>query len=541
MLLTSQLRRAAVSPWTPVVLAVIAVCFPILYHALRAAAGSWVPTGDDAYFTVRSRDVLTEHHPLLGAWSSGSVDLTEPINNLGPTQLDLMAPFTRRFPMGGTAISVAVTNIASIVAIAWLLARLAGRRAVLGGLVAIGLLTWTMGSEMLITPRQHQYLVLPYLCLLVAAWAVAAGDRRAIVPAVAAGSLTAQTHLSYPVLVAALAAVMVAGHVRSMRSGRTLGGRRDVVAGAVLAVLLWSQTLIDQVAGSGNLGAVLFGSGGAGRAGLWTGIRLVAGVLISPVPFVRRGYARDDTEVMLADWWQLVLFAVLLAAGCVVALRLARRSWRQASGVVVGIVAVVAGIVDAAMLPRTQFGLAIMNYRWLWSTGAFLLMLALVHVVIHTERLHRVRDGSVRGALVVCALLGLYNMPRSVQHPEPDRYLREQRAVATALGQLTTADLPEPLVIDESEMYFGHPYTYPVLVALQEMDVDFRFVSPLQERRFGAGRVVDGTEVATLRLVAGDPALQLDGDPRVVASVSGLVPVVILVDDLGDAGAGGGS
>jgi hypothetical protein len=73
------------------------------------------------------------------------------------------------------------------------------------------------------------------------------------------------------------------------------------------------------------------------------------------------------------------------------------------------------------------------------------------------------------------------------------------------------------------------------------MDVDFRFVSPLQERRFGAGRVVDGTEVATLRLVAGDPALQLDGDPRVVASVSGLVPVVILVDDLGDAGAGGGS
>jgi hypothetical protein len=417
-----------------------------------------------------------------------------------------------------------------------MVARLAGRRAVRAAMVPVGLLTWTMGSEMLITPRQHQYLVLPYLCLLVAAWAVAAGDRWAIVPAVATASLTAQTHLSYPVLVAALSVVMAAGHMASTRSGRTLGDRRPFVVGAVLTVLLWLQTLIDQVAGSGNLGAVLFGSGGAGRAGLWTGIRLVAGVLVSPVPFVRRGYARDDTDVMLAEWWQLVLFAVLLAAACVAAARLARRSWHAASGIVVGIVAVVAGIADAAMLPRTQFGLAIMNYRWLWSTGAFVLVLVLVRAAIHSEQRHRVRDGSVRAALVACALLGLYNMPRSVQHPEPERYLREQRAVAEALDELAAADLPEPVIIDESAMYFGHPYTYPVLVALQQMGVDFRFQSPLQERRFGAGRVADGTETARLRLVAGDAALTLEGDPRVVASVSGLVPVVILVDGIDDGG-----
>ena len=526
----AQLRRAGASPWTAVVTAVAVVCVPIVAHALRAAAGRWVPTGDDAYFTVRSRDVLTEHHPLLGAWSSGSVDLTEPINNLGPTQLDLMAPFTRWFPMGGTAIAVAVTNVASVAVIAFLLARLAGRRATVLAMVPIGLLTWTMGSEMLITPRQHQYLVLPYLCLLVAAWAVTAGHRCAIVPAVAAASLTAQTHLSYPVLVAALTAVMVIGQVMAARSGRVLGGRRPLLAGAVLAAVLWSQTLVDQIAGSGNLGAVLFGSGGAGRAGLWTAIRLVAGVLVSPVPFARRGYARDDTELMLADWWQLVVFAVLLATGVVIAARLVRRSWRQGAGVVVVLVAVVAGVVDAAMLPRTQFGLAIMNYRWLWSTGAFVLVVAAVHLAIATEGRHRLRGRSVQAALVVCGLLAIANVPRSVQHPEPDRYLVEQRAVADALDQLLAADLPEPIVIDESAMYFGHPYTYPVLVALQQMGVDFRFESPLQERRFGAGRVVDGTEVARLRLIAGDPAIALDGDPGVVASVSGFVPVVLLVE-----------
>ena len=33
-----------------------------------------------------------------------TTDLETPINNLGPTQLDLLSPFTRFTPMGGTAI-----------------------------------------------------------------------------------------------------------------------------------------------------------------------------------------------------------------------------------------------------------------------------------------------------------------------------------------------------------------------------------------------------------------------------------------------------
>jgi hypothetical protein len=513
------------------VVAVAAVCAPIVYHALRAAAGRWVPTGDDAYFTVRSRDVLTEHHPLLGAWSSGSVDLDEPINNLGPTQLDLMAPFTRWFPMGGTAVAVAVTNVAAIVVVAWLLARLAGRRAVIASMAAVGLLTWSMGSEMLITPRQHQYLVLPYLCLLVAVWAVASGDRAAIVPAAVCAASTAQTHLSYPVLVAALVVIAVAGQVVAARRGRVLGGRRSLVVGAVVSAALWAQTLVDQVGGSGNLGAVLFGSGGAGRAGLWTGLRLVAGIVVSPVPFVRDGYSRDDTETMLAEWWQTVVFVAAVTAAIVVGFRLARRSWRDAAGVVVAVVAVLAGVVDAALLPRTQFGLAIMNYRWLWPTVTFALVVALVRIAITVEG-RRVAEPLRRGALVACVVLALANLPRSVQHPEPDRYRVEQRAVADALDQLQEASLPEPLIVDETAMYFGHPYTYPVLVVLQQEGVDFRFESPLQERRFGAGRVSDGSEVARLRLVAGDEAIALDGDPRVVASSVGFVPVVILLDDV---------
>ena len=529
----SPAQRAAASPWTPVVAVVATVCLPIAFAAIRAAAGRWVPTGDDAYFTVRSRDVLTEHHPLLGAWSSGSVDLADPINNLGPMQLDVMAPFTKVAPMGGTAIATSLTNIASIVTIAWLLARLAGRRAVIAGMVAVGLLTWTMGSEMLITPRQHQYLILPYLCLLVAAWAVTSGDRLAIVPAVAAASLVAQTHLSYPVLVAALTLVMVLGQVVSTRSGTVLGGRRPVVVGATLAGVLWIQTLIDQVAGSGNLGNVLFGSGGAGRAGLGAGIRLVAGLLVSPVTMLRSGYARDDTDALMADTWQLVVFAIALTGALFVVVRGVRAGdWRRRAGLLVAVVAVVAGVVDATLLPRTVFGLAIMNYRWAWATGAFIAIVCLVEVAIRVEHDHRARSATSWLGFGLCVALSLANLPRSVQHPDPVRYLDEQRAVAEALDQLAAVDLDGPVIIDESEMYFGHPYTYPVLLALQQQHVAFRFESPLQERRFGKGRVSDGTETLRLRLVSGDPAVELSNSPNLIAFVLGARPVAMVLEPI---------
>ena len=72
-----------------------------------------MPVGDAAYFTVRSRDVLTAHHPLLGAWSSGSSVVGVPVNNLGPLQLDLLAPFTKVAPYLGTGIGAALANAAA--------------------------------------------------------------------------------------------------------------------------------------------------------------------------------------------------------------------------------------------------------------------------------------------------------------------------------------------------------------------------------------------------------------------------------------------
>jgi hypothetical protein len=517
---------------------VAVVCLPIVWAAVRAAVGGWVPIGDDAYFTVRSRDVLTSHHPLLGAWSSGSLDLETPINNLGPAQLDLLAPFTRFTPMGGTAIGVALINIAAIVAIAWLVARVAGERAVLPAMCAVGLLTWTMGSEMLITPRQHQAMILPYLCLLVAAWAVTAGDRWAIVAAVAAGSVVVQTHLSYPVLAAALALVMIVGQVVTTREGAAAGGRRPFVVAGVLACLLWIQTVVDQFTGYGNLGHVLFGSGDAGRAGLVRGARIVAATLVSPYTFLRPGYREFDAAARFASVWQSVIFWLVLgfAIGWV-AVAIRRRGLRHSSGSLVAIVAVLAGVADAALLPRTTFGYTIMNYRWLWATGAFVLLLTFVAIARWAEadeRPGRVRTGFAGLAVAVLVVVAIANLPRSVQNVGAVQYLAEQRSVDDALAQvdgvLDEIAIDGPIVVDDSAMYFGHGYTYPLLVEMQEHGVDFRFEDAFQERRFGSGRVSDGSETQRLRLVSGDPAIALRDDPNAVAFVDGDRPVVFVLE-----------
>jgi hypothetical protein len=525
--------RPPVHPRVPMIGAVAAVVIPILLHGLRAAWGDWVPTGDDAYFTVRSRDVATVHHPLLGAWSSGSVDLAEPINNLGPTQLDLMAPFTKPWPMGGTAVAVAITNAAAVIAIAVMVARLAGRRAVIAAMVPVALLAWTMGSEMLITPRQHQYLILPYLCVLVATWAIAVGDRWAVPIGVVAASLTTQTHLSYPVLVAVLGVVALVGHVDAMRRGSTLGGRRPLVVASLLVLALWAQTIVDQFAGWGNLGAVLFGSGGTDRPGVVAGARMVAGLLVGPVTLFRPGYQRDDTDVLLAEVWQLAVFAVAVAAACAGAVVLFRRRRRRAAfGITVAVAALGAGVVNAALLPRTVFGLAIMNYRWMWATGAFVGLVAVVIATMWLERNPPRRRAATRIAGAACVLLAVANLPASVQHRDAERYLAEQRAVASVLDQLADAPLRGPVLVDESGMYFGHPYTYPVLVALQERDIAFRFESPLQERRFGSRRVADGTEVTRLVMLSGDEATRAADDPRTVAFVPGPRPVAMMLTDV---------
>lgn len=511
------------------VIATVLVCIPIAWHALRAALTDWVPIGDDAYFTLRSMDVATSHHPWLGAWSSGSVGVDRSVNNLGPMQLDLLAPFTRFFPSGGTAIAVAVVNIAAIVTAAWLLGRIGGRRATLIAMLPIALLTWTMGSEMLITPRQHQFLLLTYLCFLVAAWAAAVGDRWAMVPAVVTASLLTQTHLSYPILVASVGLVAVVGQVAAWwRSAERSSWVRPWTIAGLLALGLWAQTVYDQFFVWGNFTDVLASPGTGEQPGLRTATSIVGGTLLDPGSYVRRGYATFDPETLdgaIAAVGAIVL-ALVLAAGAVVAFL--RRRPVASAGLAVAAAAVAAAIVDASQLPITVFGLTPFNYRWLWPTGTFLLIGAAI-AVSRLDRVDRLLDDrrASFGVVGVVGLLAVMNLPVSLQVPDPARYENDQRGVAALMAQLEEVALDGPVVIDQTNMYFGHSYGYPTAVVLRDRGLDYRFVSELQERRFGADRVADGTEPTTLVLWAGDDAVARRDDPSTVVYVDVDPPIAV--------------
>lgn len=519
-------------------LATVVAAFPVLLAGVRAAASSWVPIGDDAYFTARSMDVATEHHPLVGAWSSGSAGISRQVNNLGPIQLDLLAPFTKLAPMGGTAIGVVSVHIAAIATIAWLVHRLAGHRAVVPAMAAVSILTWVLGSEMLIAARQHQYLVLPFLCVLVAAWAATAGDRWALVPFVVGGSLVTQTHLSYPILVAGLALPVIAGQVHAARRRGIDRYTRPWGLSVAAAALLWLQTGIDQVAGWGNLSAALASPGDAAGPGLGGGLRIVSHVIVAARGYVRPGFGRWEPDLGVAGDLRAALLLVVLL-GLLIAMIIAVRQSRRvpAAGLGIALAAILASVIDAASLPRSELGstgLSPANYRWLWSTTTFLVLgsfVAIAHYAAAWGDRSRRAVGLVFPALL--AMAAVATVPASQQVARPDLYRRQLDQTAEMVRQLYDVDLTGPVLVDQSNLYFGHPFGYPAVVVLRDRGIEFRLDGAMQARRFGESRVADGTEPERLVMWRGDEARErLDATNRVVY-VPGDDPLVVLLETEG--------
>ena len=515
--------------------AVVAVVTILLWHGIRAAASGWIPTGDDAYFTLRSLDVFGEHHPLLGAWSAGSVDLDRHVNNLGPMQLDLLAPFTKVAWAGGTAVGVVVVHAMAVLAIAWLSYRLGGARQVVASMVGVALLSWVMGSQLLITPQQHQYLVPTYLAALVATWCAAVGDRWAPLVFVVAGSLVLQTHLTYPILIVPLALVVIVGQAFVWRT-RPDDRPAYATAWAVtigVGVLLWTQTLVDQFFGQGNVGDVLTAPSQAESPGLVAGARLSADVLLSPRGYLRPGLADFDPSVSTGSRLQTVALLVLWLALVVLAVLAVRRGrHRTSAGLAVAAVAVAAAVVNAALIPESEFfGLRPESYRWLWPTAA-LLVLGVASLAIRRHGATSTSNAAVGLALVLT--LSLLNVPRSYQVAQPDGYRASERAVADVVEQLLdrlpAMGLDGPVVVVQQEMYLGHRFAYPLGIVVRELGLDYRFEGAGQARRFGAERVADGSEPTRLVLRHGEAAAARFDAPDTVAYTAGAVPVSVTLE-----------
>jgi hypothetical protein len=344
------------------------VALPIVVATARGLHHGWLPIGDNAFFEVRARDVLTPHHPLVGTWTSASTSVGVDINNPGPLFFDLLALPTKLLGSDGLAVGVAAMNVASVIGIAVLAWRRGGPVTTAAAMVMAGGLVWAMGSELLYDTWQPNSLLLPFLLLLTMAWSAMAGDVAVLPWLVGLASFLVQTHFSYALLVALLggAAVLVIVVEAVRRKDLRRRTVRLAAVAMLVALLAWSQPLIDQVDGDGfgNLAKLLANAGRSPKTiGTDLGARLVASILALP-PFF--GRPSIEKGLVLLGPSRLPTTGVAVAALAVLGIGLAVLlvvAWRRAERPVVAALALAllglgGALLTASVIPLGIFAVA---------------------------------------------------------------------------------------------------------------------------------------------------------------------------------------
>lgn len=225
-----------------------AVLVPLAAAVVAQRNADWHPVFDMAMTELRVRDVGGRHTPLIGLQGRIGPSGSHP----GPLSFFLLAPVYRLLGSSAFALQVATAafhGLAAVTAILVASRRRDGRVVAGVGLVLL-LLMQGYGLGPLTEPWNPYLPVLWFVAFLVAAWAVLDGDLLMVLPAVAAASICAQTHVPY--LAVGLGIGAATGLVAAVRlwRGRAGPGRGDwrwLVAAAGLGLVLWLPPLVDEV------------------------------------------------------------------------------------------------------------------------------------------------------------------------------------------------------------------------------------------------------------------------------------------------------
>lgn len=532
------------------------VIAPILAAAVHAVRDGWYPIGDDAYFSLRARDVLTDHHPWLGTWTSASQSAGVNFNNPGPLLFDVLAVPSRISlrlgPMIGTA-ALAAASAAGTVLVA---RRVAGWAAALTAAVGSLALTWAMGSSVVVEPWQPHSLLLPFLFFATCAWAMAAGRAWGTVGAVAAGSMVLQTHLAYvilvPITIVAATAMLV---VRLRRSGQ--GWRREgrwLGVAALLGLVLWAQPAIEQVAGDGegNLSRIAAAATGPSEepaVGVGPAARMLS-TLVSPWPewgraqFAEAFAPKDAAEgsrgpiealgsvpSAAGAVGRLTGVAIIGAGAYVYTRRRHDADWGAALGVLA--VLLTAGLLTLTVLPITQYGVAVHQVRWLWPVS--IIATTWVGGALGGSRWPRWLRNCVVASAVALSAAAIVPHRQPVGPIVDDDAVPVMRALAP---QLRAADIEGPLLLENEQLRTFEPYSVSVILELDGRGVEVVVDDPGLIRQLGGARAADGSERERLLVMQGaEPDLPAGG--RVIAQVDGLTAAeerarLELVAEVGD-------
>jgi hypothetical protein len=347
-----------------------AVVLPVVVAGVAGATREWLPGGDWAVLELRTRDVGGPLTPLVGPYSRFGW------NHPGPLLFWVLAVPYRA--LGGASSSLLVgaaavnaVALGALVAFAWRRGRLP---LVALAVALVGLMATHLGPAFLRDPWNPSVTVLPFLLFVVLAWSAAEGDRVAMPVGAGVGSFLVQAHVGFAVLVAVLGAWAVAGFVRRWREAT--GGADPARTGfrparatlwGTVAVLLvcWLPVLVDQVAGTGNLGALVrhFTGGKVPAAGISLAAGIVARELGDVAPWL--GGAEPggtDGELIPSPLRALVVPIAAFVAAALVARGAGARSALRLQATV-GLAAV-AGWFSVARISGEVFAYLV---RWWWA------------------------------------------------------------------------------------------------------------------------------------------------------------------------------
>lgn len=544
------------APGGRVLLAVLlaAVNVPIVVATVRALARGWQPLGDDGILLVRARDVGTGHHPLLGSWTSASMVVGEDLNNPGPLYFDALAlPVRLLGPWVGLAVGVMLVNMAASSLAVVAARRIHGVEAMVAVAVGVVGLQFAMGSELLFDVWQPNALVLPFFAFLVVVTALAAGDLVMLPWAVGLASLIVQTHMSFAPLVGLLTVVAMATAVRAgPRSDRWARWRRPVAWAGAIAVLAWSQPVVEQVAGpgEGNLGRIMgaAGSGEAETIGWARATRLVAEVGVTGPWFDRDTYAAPvvaTTDLgsamngVVRGAVALPLLA-LLAAGLAAATVWAWRTRRPGPAVLLGMAALAyAGAwLALAVSPLNVVGLAAHQLRLLWPVAALASAAALTALLSALGRRAAVAAPLLVAGTVLVGLVGVLDERRYDERAlGPVSDAAALPAAQQLLSGLDALDGRGTVLYDPSGLMFAEPYSGLTFAELQDRGIPFVFDDEGFIRQFGEGRRHDGSADLRMWQVHGEAARTVPtGAERIGYAEGPSGPVALFVQPLDGGG-----
>ena len=425
----------------------------------------WAPATDASLVAAMVVDSVSLDPPLVGMPTSLGIEGGAPLSHPGPLGLWILAIPTKVLgePGHGLVVGSAALAVLSLAAIAVLLRR--WRDAVLEavGLGVVAAMVISVGGGTFANPFNPYVGILPLLLCILAAAGVLAGRHRQLWVMVLSGSLAAQTHLGYGVLVGALVAVvavsLVVDAVRGSARVRHRLVRRIVPVGVGLGLVAWIGPIVDQIAGTSNLSRLLT-SQSRDRAALGLSHGVDLAVEMTSVPprwLIDRARDQDLSDpggVRVA----LSLATLALLAGLLVwAVR--RRDRVLASLAVVTVISLVAAVatsarvVDPTDTPYFVVENAVLYRLFWWPVGAVfaltvswgtvrLLSLALRgrSTEVHLVRAGRPLLAGLVAAIPIVAVAAYTGPPAALQG-----FLGRESANAAAIADLPGS--PETVVL----------------------------------------------------------------------------------------------